>query len=128
MGKLPIDRLVVTLIGIIPIILGSYKIYQHIFSPWRWGYLDYFLGIGLIIGGFLVIAGSYKMPILLVSGFLVVFEIYKMVLDRRDSYDLFLAAMAIMYLAVPYFNLYRAKKRLAKMNTAAAIQRTECSQ
>ncbi len=117
MDKQLIDKLVVVSIGIVPIILGSYKIYQHVFSPWRWGYLDYLLGIGLIVGGLLVIAKSYTVPVLLVCGFLVVFEIYKLVLDRRDSYDLFLAVMAIMYLVVPYFNLYRAKKRVAKINT-----------
>ncbi len=85
--------------GIISILLGSLKIYQHIFSVWRFGYLDYLVGAGLILGGLFLILKS-TLEVALVSSVFIAFELYKLFLDYNDHWDAFLAILAISYLTI----------------------------
>lgn len=89
-------------ISALPIVLGIFKIYAHFYSSWRFGYLDYLIAAGLILGGlFLFIAQPVSKAVVLASSILIAFELYKAVIDYYDHFDVFLAILAITYLIIP---------------------------
>ncbi len=90
-----------------PITLGVLKIYLHIISPWRLGFLDYVVSIGLILGGLFLLVQPGLRVALLVSSLLLSFELYKAMIDYRDHFDLFLSMTATVYLTLPILQVYR---------------------
>jgi hypothetical protein len=93
----------------LPIGLGIFKIYAHVNSQWRLGYLDYLLAAGLILGGLFLFAQHISKLVLLSSVILIAFELYKALLDYLDYFDVFLAILATSYLSIPILRYIKKK-------------------
>lgn len=87
--------------GLLPIALGVIKIYLHLISPWRSGYLDYLVAAGLILGGIFLLAQPSLKAALLPGVTLITIELYKAIVDYPDHFDLFLTILATIYLSIP---------------------------
>ncbi len=114
MTKTPklMKTVLLALISALPIGLGIIKIYAHVISKWRFGYLDYFLAAGLILGGiFILVYNHISKPVVLVSAILIVFELYKGILDYRDIFDVSLVTIATIYLSVSILMYFRKKSK-----------------
>ncbi len=92
--------LFLALIAAFPISLGIIKIYLHLLSHFRLGFLDYLIGLGLILGGLFLFLPP-RLTILLISGGLIAFELLKVIMDYRDHFDVFISLVAIVYLSIP---------------------------
>ncbi len=92
--------LVQALIAAFPISLGIVKIYLHLLSHFRLGFLDYIIGLGLVLGG-LFLFFPPRLTILLISSVMIAFELLKVIMDYRDHFDVFISVVAIVYLSIP---------------------------
>ncbi len=99
--------LFLALIAAFPISLGVIKIYLHLLSHFRLGFLDYIIGLGLILGGLFLFLPS-RLTVLLASSVLIVFELLKALVDYHDHFDVFISLVAIVYLSIPLLRLVNA--------------------
>ena len=97
-------KLTLLLLGIaasFSVILGLLKIYSHYNSIWRFGYLDYVVAIGAIIGGFFLFAPKRSKVVLTTNFAFIIFEAYKLLIDYHDFHDVLLCGIAIVCLSIP---------------------------
>jgi hypothetical protein len=106
------NKIFVVVASSFPVALGILKIYLHIISPWRFGFLDYLVSIGLILGGLFLLVQPRLSVVLLVSSLLLSFELYKAIVDYSDHFDLFLSMTATVYLSLPFLQIYFKNFRL----------------
>ncbi len=95
-----------------PVALGVLKVYLHIVSPWKFGFLDFLVSAGLILGGLFLFVQASSRVVLFVSSLFVSFELYKAVVDYRDHFDFFLAMTATVYLSIPFIQIFYRNFRL----------------
>ncbi len=90
--------------------LGILKLYLHLTSVWKFGFLDYLVAAGLVFGGFFLFLAVDKL-VLGISGFLLTFEFYKLFLDYRDHFDVFIVSISFLYLIVPFLRFFHSRSR-----------------
>ncbi len=100
-------------LALLPIGLGILKVYLHYYSRFRYGFLDYLVAAGAILGGAFLLSRKPSSIILLISGSFIAVEAFKAIIDRHDIFDVSLAIISIVYLSIPFLRFIRQHTRPA---------------